>query len=77
MGRNESCSLVINKSHLNQEELSLVSGEQFKISHKKDGVYLKGYALTYVNDDKIGPAEETILKHNDRITIEKPHLKGK
>jgi len=76
VGTDASCSLVINKSHLNQEELSLVSRKQFKISHKKDGVYLKGYALTYINDKKIGPEEETILKHNDYIAIEKPHFKG-
>jgi predicted component of type VI protein secretion system len=77
VGRDASCGLVITESHLNKTELSLVSRKQFKISHKKDGVYLAGYAVTYVNDKKIGPAEKTILKHNDRIAIEKPHLKGK
>jgi predicted component of type VI protein secretion system len=77
VGTDESCSVVINASHLNQEELSLVSRKQFKISHKKDGVYLEGYALTYVNDEKTDPAEETTLKHTDRIAIEKLNLKGK
>jgi len=77
VGTDKSCSLVINDSHLNKTDLSLVSKKQFKISHKKDGVYLAGYALTYVNDKKIGPAEKTILKHNDRIAVEKPDFKGK
>ena len=77
VGRDASCNLVINDSHLNKTDLSLVSKKQFKISHKKDVVYLAGYALTYVNDKKIGPAEKTILKHNDRIAVEKPDFKGK
>jgi len=75
VGRDASCSLAITESHLNKTELSLVSKKHFKISHKKDGVYLQGYALTYVNDKKIGPEEKTILKHNDCIAIEKLHLK--
>jgi len=54
-----------------------VSKKHFKISHKKDGVYLEGLALTYVNDKKIDPAEKTILKHNDCIAIGKMHLKGR
>lgn len=77
MGRDASCSLTITESHLNTEDINLVSRKQFKISHKKDGVYLQGYALTYVNDKKIGPEEKTILKHNDRIAIGEPHLKSR
>lgn len=77
VGRSANCSLVINETHLNANELSLVSKKQFKVSHKKDGVYLEAYALTYVNDKTIGPAEKTILKHNDRIAIGKLHLKGR
>jgi FHA domain. len=77
VGRDASCSYVINESQLSKAELNLVSKKQFKISHKKDGVFLEGSALTYVNDKKIGPAEKTILKHNDRIAIEKQHLKGR
>ena len=77
VGRDASCSLVINESYLNKADINLVSKKHFKISHKKDGVYLEGYALTYVNEKKIGPSEKTILKHNDRIAIGKLHLKGK
>jgi len=75
VGTDRSCSLVINETHLSKVDFNLVSKKHFKISHKKDGVYLQGYALTYVNDKKIGPEEKTILKHNDRIAIEKLHLK--
>ena len=75
MGRDASCSLVINESHLNKVDIDLVSKKQFKIKHKKDGVYLVGSAVTYVNDKEIGPAEKTILRHNDRIAIGKLHLK--
>ena len=75
VGRDASCSLAITESHLNKTDLSLVSKKHFKISHKKDGVYLKGYELTYVNDKKIGPEEKTILNHNDRIAIVKQHWK--
>jgi pSer/pThr/pTyr-binding forkhead associated (FHA) protein len=77
VGRDASCSLVINDSHLNKVDFNLVSKKHFKISHKKDGVYLEGLALTYVNNKKIGPAEKTILKHNDRIAIGKMHFKGR
>jgi len=77
VGRDASCSLVINDSHLNKVDFNLVSKKHFKISHKKDGVYLEGLALTYVNDKKIDPAEKTILKHNDCIAIGKMHLKGR
>jgi pSer/pThr/pTyr-binding forkhead associated (FHA) protein len=77
VGRDVSCGLVINDSHLNKTELSLVSKKQFKISHKKDFVYLEGYALTYVNYKKIGPAEKSILKHSDFIAIGKQDLKGR
>jgi len=52
-----------------------VSRKQFKISHTKDGVYLKGFALTFVNVKKIGPAEKNILKHNDHIAIVKLNWK--
>jgi hypothetical protein len=76
VGRDASCSLVINESHLSKVDINLVSKKQFKISHKKDGVYLEGFALTYVNDKKIDRAEKTILKHNDGIAIGKQHLKG-
>jgi len=75
VGRDASCSLVITESHLNKAELSFVSRKHFKISHTKDGVYLKGFALTYVNDKKIGPAEKAILNHNDRIAIVKQQWK--
>jgi len=75
VGRDASCGLVINDSHLNKVDFNFVSQKHFKISHKKDGVYLEGLALTYVNDKKINPAEKTILKHNDRIAIGKMHLK--
>jgi predicted component of type VI protein secretion system len=77
VGRDASCSVVITDSHLNKVDINLWSKKQFKISHKKDGVYLEGFALTYVNDKKIGPAEKTILKHNDRIAIGKMDLKGR
>ena len=75
VGRDESCSLAITKSHLNKAELSLVSKKHFKISHTKDGVYLQGFALTYVNDKKIGPEEKNVLKHDDHIAIGKLRLK--
>ena len=75
MGRDAGCSLVINELHLEEVDINLVSERHFKISHKKDGVYLEGFASTYVNDKKIGPAEKTILKHNDRIAIGELHLK--
>jgi len=75
VGRDANCSLVINESHLDKVDINLVSKKQFKIRHKKDGVYLEGFASTYVNDKKIGPAQKTILKHNDRIAIGKLHLK--
>jgi pSer/pThr/pTyr-binding forkhead associated (FHA) protein len=78
VGRDASCSLVINESHLDKADINLVSKKQFKIKNKKDGVYLEGFGLTtYVNDKKIGPAEKTILKHNDRIAIGKLHLKSR
>ena len=77
MGRDASCNVVINDSHLKKEDINLVSNKHFKISHKKDVVYLEGLGLTYVNDKKIGAKEKTILKHNDRIAIGKMHLKGK
>jgi len=75
VGRDASCNLVINESHLNKVDIDLVSKKQFKIMHKKNGVYLEGFAETYVNDKKIGPAENTILRHNDRIAIGKLDLK--
>lgn len=75
MGRDTSCSLVITESHLDKVDIDLVSKKQFKIKHRKDGVYLEAHAITYVNEKKIGPEEKTILKHNDRIAIGKPHLK--
>jgi len=78
VGRDASCSLVINESHLDKADINLVSKKQFKIKNKKDGVCLEGFGLTtYVNDKKIGPAEKTILKHNDRIAIGKLHLKSR
>jgi predicted component of type VI protein secretion system len=77
VGRDASCSLAINNSHLNKVEFNLVSKKQFKISHKKDGVYLEASAITYVNNKKISPAEKTILKHNDRIAIGELYLKGR
>ena len=77
VGRDASCNVVINDSHLKEEEINSVSKKHFKISRKKDGVYLEGFALTYVNDKEIGTAEKTILKHNDRIAIGRMHLKGK
>jgi pSer/pThr/pTyr-binding forkhead associated (FHA) protein len=77
VGRDVSCSIVIKDSHLKNVDIDVVSKKHFKISHKKDGVYLEGLALTYVNDKKIGPDEKTILKHNDRIAIGKIHLKGR
>jgi pSer/pThr/pTyr-binding forkhead associated (FHA) protein len=76
VGRDSNCSLVINDSHLKKVDINLVSKKHFKISHKKDGVHLEGFALTYVNDKKIGPAEKTILKHNDCIAIGRTNLKG-
>jgi pSer/pThr/pTyr-binding forkhead associated (FHA) protein len=54
-----------------------VSKKQFKISHKKDGVYLEGFAVTFVNNEKIGQAEKIALRHNDRIAIAKLHLEGR
>jgi pSer/pThr/pTyr-binding forkhead associated (FHA) protein len=77
VGRDAKCSLVINESHLSKVDFNLVSKKHFRISHKKDGVYLEGFELTYVNDKKIGPGEKTILKHYDRIAIGKLHLKGR
>ena len=79
MGRDASCSLVINESHLDKADINLVSKKQFKIKNKKDGVYLEGFDLTttYINNKKVGPAEKTILKHNDRIAIGKLHLKSR
>jgi pSer/pThr/pTyr-binding forkhead associated (FHA) protein len=75
VGRDASCSLVINDKHLSKVDINLVSMKHFKISHEKDRVYLEGLALTYVNDKKIGAREKTILNHNDRIAIGKLHLK--
>jgi pSer/pThr/pTyr-binding forkhead associated (FHA) protein len=77
VGRDASCSVAINETHLGKVDFNLVSTRHFKISRKKKGVYLEGFKLTYINDKKIGPAEETILKHNDCIAIGKMHLKGR
>jgi hypothetical protein len=75
--RDVSGSFVITESNLNKVDISLVSKKQFKISNKKNGVYLEAFALTYVNDKKIGPGEKTILKHNDCLAIGKMRLKGR
>jgi hypothetical protein len=75
LGRDASCTIVINESHLNEEHLNLVSKKHFKISHQKDVVYLEEFELTYVNDEEVGAAKKIILKHNARIAIGKLHLK--
>jgi pSer/pThr/pTyr-binding forkhead associated (FHA) protein len=77
VGRDAKCSLPIKETHLSSVDLNLVSKKHFKISYKKDGVYLEGFDVTYVNDQKIGPGDKIILYHNDRIAIGKLHLKGK
>jgi predicted component of type VI protein secretion system len=76
VGRDASCCVVIKDSHLNKVDYKWVSKKQCKISHKKDGVYLEGLALTYVNDKRIGREEKTILNNNDRIAIGKKDLEG-
>jgi hypothetical protein len=75
-GRDASCTVVINESHLSTADFSLVSRRHFKISRTTNGVYLEGFAFTYVKDHKIGPGEKIILKHNDHIAIGTRHLKG-
>lgn len=77
VGKDASCNYVINESHLNKVDFNLVAKKQFRITHKKDGVRLEGFAVTYINDKKVGPKETAILKHNDRIAIAKAHFKGK
>jgi pSer/pThr/pTyr-binding forkhead associated (FHA) protein len=77
VGRDAKCSVVINETHLSKKDFDLVSKKHFKISHKKNGVYLEGFELTYINDKKIGPAEKNILKHNDHIAIANQQLKGR
>jgi pSer/pThr/pTyr-binding forkhead associated (FHA) protein len=77
VGRDASCSLVITESHLNEVDFNLVSKKQFKISNKKNGVYLEGFALTYVSGKEIHPREKCILKHNDCIAIGEMRLKGR
>jgi hypothetical protein len=77
VGRDAKSSLTINETHLSKVDLDLVSKKHFKISRKKDGVYLEGFEVTYVNDKKISPGEKIILNHNDRIAIGKLHLKGR
>lgn len=75
VGKDAACSYVIKDSQLSKTDYNLLSKKQFKISRKRDAVYLEDVGGTYVNDKKVGPGQKTILNHNDRIAISKSHLK--
>jgi pSer/pThr/pTyr-binding forkhead associated (FHA) protein len=77
VGKDAACSYVIKDSQLSKTEYTLLSKKQFKISRKKDAVYLEDVGGTYVNNIKIGQGNKTVLNHNDCIAIAKSHLKGK
>jgi predicted component of type VI protein secretion system len=77
MGKDAGCSYVIRDSQLSKTDYTLLPKKQFKISRKKDVVYLEDVGGTYVNDKKVGPGQKIVLNHNDRIAIAKSHLKGR
>jgi predicted component of type VI protein secretion system len=77
VGKDAACSYVIKDSQLSKIDYNLLSKKQFKISRKRDAVYLEDVGGTYVNDNKVGPGQKIILNHNDRIAIVKSHLKGR
>jgi predicted component of type VI protein secretion system len=77
VGKDAACSYVIKNSQLSKTEYNLLPKKQFKISKKKDAVYLEDVGGTYVNNRKIGLGEKTVLNHNDCIAITKSHLKGR
>jgi predicted component of type VI protein secretion system len=77
VGKDASCSYVIKDSQLEKLDYNLLPKKVFKISRKKDSVYLEDVAVTYVNDKKVGQGQKTVLNHNDRIAIVKPHLRGR
>jgi pSer/pThr/pTyr-binding forkhead associated (FHA) protein len=77
VGKDASCSYVIKDSQLNKIDYNLLAKKQFKISRKKDAVYLEDVGGTYVNEKKVGPGKKTVLNHNDHIAIAKSQLKGR
>lgn len=77
VGKDASCNYVINDSQLSKIDYNLLHKKQFKISRKKDAVYLEDVGGTYVSEKKVGPGQKTVLNHNDRIAIAKSHLKGR
>jgi predicted component of type VI protein secretion system len=77
VGKDASCSYVIKDSQLDKMDYNLLSKKQFKISRKKDSVYLEDVGVTYINQKKVGQGQKTVLNHNDCIAIAKPHLRGR
>jgi predicted component of type VI protein secretion system len=77
VGKDASCSYTIQDSQLDKIDYNLLSKKQFKISRKKECAYLEDIGVTYINDKKVGQGKKTVLNHNDRIAIAKPHLRGR
>jgi pSer/pThr/pTyr-binding forkhead associated (FHA) protein len=77
VGKDTGCSYVIKDSQLEKIDYNSLSKKQFKITKKKDGVYLEDLGGTYVNDKKIGSGQKAVLNHNDCIAIAKSHLRGR
>jgi pSer/pThr/pTyr-binding forkhead associated (FHA) protein len=77
VGKDAGCSYVIKDSQLSKSEYNLLPNKQFKISRKKDAIYLEDVGGTFVNKKKVGPGGKTVLNHNDCIAIVKSHLKGR
>ncbi|KAJ9578374.1 hypothetical protein L9F63_005406, partial [Diploptera punctata] len=75
VGKDSGCSYVIKDTQLDRHDYSTIAKKQFKISKKKDGVYLEDIAGTYINNKKVGPGLKVPLNHNDRIAIARMFLK--
>lgn len=77
VGKDASCSYIIKDSQLDKIDYNLLPNKQFKISRKKNVAYLENLGVTYINEKKVDQGQKTVLKHNDRIAITKPHLTGR
>nr|CAD7261718.1 unnamed protein product [Timema shepardi] len=78
VGRGSGCDLMITESQLREVDLKELNDVQFKIKKKDDTVTVEDLSRlgTFINGRKLDFKRKIDLKHNDRISVLRPQLKG-
>nr|CAD7440703.1 unnamed protein product [Timema bartmani] len=78
VGRGRGCDLMITESQLREVDLKELNDVHFKIKKKDDTVTIENLSRlgTFINGRKLDFGRKIDLKHNDRISVLRPQLKG-